>query len=352
VSGSPLKGTPLSAEEALRVAADAGIHQLQIPTPFAVGRVNTYLIEDDPLTLVDSGPNSGKSLDELEHQLASRGHSIDDVELIVLTHQHIDHIGLVEIIVGHSGADVAAIDRLVHFIEHFGEDAGRDDEFASRIMIRNGIPEDVVQALRSVSAAFRSWGASAKVTRPLRDGAQLELGSRTLEVMHRPGHSPSDTIFWDAERELLFAGDHLIKHISSNPLIARPLDGGGGEPESERAKSERPKALVTYIESLKKTRELPARIVLAGHGEPVTDHLSLIDQRLEFHARRAEKIHGLITEQPRSGYELAQALFGNVAVTQAYLTLSEVLGHVDLLLDAGRVHEIEREGVVVFEAVA
>jgi len=337
------ESSPLSAELALERAAEAGIHTLRIPTPFAVGRVNTYLIEDEPLTLVDSGPNSGKSLDELEHQLAERGRSIDDIELIVLTHQHIDHIGLVEIIVGHSGADVAAIDKMVHFIEHFGEDAGKDDEFASAIMLRNGIPSDVVQALRSVSAAFRSWGAAAKVTRPLRDGARLEFRDRTLEVMHRPGHSPSDTVFWDAERRILFAADHLIKHISSNPLISRPLQGGG---ESD----ERPKALLTYMESLRKTRELPAEIVLPGHGDPVTDHVSLIDKRLEFHQGRAEKIYGLIAAEARNGYELAQALFGNVAVTQAYLTLSEVLGHVDLLLEAGRVTEHEREGVVYFEA--
>jgi glyoxylase-like metal-dependent hydrolase (beta-lactamase superfamily II) len=338
-----------SVSQALERVAEAGIHTLPIPTPFAVGRVNTYLIEDEPLTLVDSGPNSGKSLDELEHQLAQRGHSIDDIELIVLTHQHIDHLGLIDIIVGHSGADVAAIDKVVHFVEHFSEDAGKDDEFASRIMLRNGIPEEIVHALRTVSSAFRSWGASAKVTRPLEDGELLRLRGRALEVLHRPGHSPSDTIFWDAERRILIAGDHLIKHISSNPLIARPLEAASGD--GADAAERRPRALVTYLASLRRTRELPAEIVLSGHGEPITDHVSLIDERLEFHRQRAEKIYELIAEQSRSGYELAQALFGNVAVTQAYLTLSEVLGHVDLLLDQRRVREQEREGVVYFEAV-
>src|ERR1044072_3253628 len=76
----------------------------------------------------------------------------------------------------------------------------------------------------------------------------------------RPGHSPSDTVFWDEERKILIAADHLIAHISSNPLISRPLDGS----------SERPQALVTYIESMRKTREMPAEIVLSGHGEPIT----------------------------------------------------------------------------------
>jgi uncharacterized protein YycO len=68
------------------------------------------------------------------------------------------------------------------------------------------------------------------------------------------------------------------------------------------------------------------------------------------HRRRAEKIHGLIASQPRTAHEIAQELWGNVAVTQAYLTLSEVLGHVDLLLDEGVVVERERDGVIRFEA--
>jgi glyoxylase-like metal-dependent hydrolase (beta-lactamase superfamily II) len=330
-------------DAALAKAADAGIHPLRIPTPFAVGRVNTYLIEDNPLTLVDSGPNSGTSLDELQHQLTAIGHSIDDIELIVLTHQHIDHLGLIDIIANHSGAEVAAIDKVVDFVGHFSQDAGKDDEFAAEVMLRNGIPKEVVQALRTVSAAFRSWGASVKVTRPLRDGEALELRDRTFQVFHRPGHSPSDTIFWDGARQILIAGDHLIKHISSNALISRPLPDGGREPDA------RPRALLTYLDSLRKTRELPAEIVLSGHGDPITDHVSLIDERLEFHKQRAEKLHGLIVEQPRSGYELARALFGNVAVTQAYLTLSEVLGHVDLLLEEGRVKEDEVGGVIRFE---
>jgi glyoxylase-like metal-dependent hydrolase (beta-lactamase superfamily II) len=337
---------PLTAEAALARAAEAGIHLLRIPTPFAVGRVNTYLIEDDPLTLVDSGPNSGRALDELQHQLAEHGRSIDDIELVVLTHQHIDHLGLVDIIVGHSGAEVAAIDKLAGFAERFREDSARDDEFASGVMIRNGIPEDIVGALRTVSSAFRAWGARAKVTRPLHDGETLELRDRKLAVLHRPGHSPSDTIFWDADRKILIAADHLIKHISSNPLIARPLDE-----EGDADPARRPQALVTYIESLRRTRELPAEIVLSGHGEPITDHVALIDERFEFHARRADRIYELIAERPRTGYDLAQALFGDIAVTQAYLTLSEVLGHVDLLLNAGRVHEEERDGVAWFVAV-
>jgi glyoxylase-like metal-dependent hydrolase (beta-lactamase superfamily II) len=339
-----------SPAEALAEAARAGIHCLPIPTPFLVGRVNCWLIEDDPLTLVDCGPNSGKALDELERALAARGHAIEDLGLIVVTHQHIDHIGLVEILARRSGAEVAALDRLARYLGDYRGSTERDDEFAVELMLRHGIPADVAAALRAVSSAFRGWGSGTEVTRPLADGARLALRDRTLEVLHRPGHSPSDTVFWDAERELLLGGDHLIAHISSNPLMARPLPGG--EPEPGPAHPERPQALRTYIASLKATRALPARIVLAGHGVPVTDHRALIDERLAMTERRAAKILRLLGDRPATAHELAQRMWGNVAVTQAFLTLSEVLGHLDLLQSEGRVRAGEDGGVVRFEALA
>jgi glyoxylase-like metal-dependent hydrolase (beta-lactamase superfamily II) len=302
--------------------------------------VNVYLIEDEPLTLVDAGPNSATSFDELQRGLAGLGHPLEDIELVVLTHQHIDHLGLVSLVAEHSGAEVAAIDAAVPFVESYSVEAQEDDDFARDIMLRNGIPEDVVTALQTVSQAFRAWGSRAHVTRVLRDGEEMAFRDRTLRVHHRPGHSPSDTVFHDRDRRILIAADHLLKHISSNPLITRPLDGSG----------KRPQALVAYLDSLRKTREMEADLVLPGHGDPITDHRRLIDERFALHRRRADKIHALIAERPRSAYEIARELWGNIAVTQAYLTLSEVLGHIDLLLNDGRAREVEQDGVAVFQA--
>ena len=331
---------PLTAEQAWQRVAEAGIKVMRIPTPFAVGRVNTYLLEDDPLTLIDSGPNSGKALDELERQLGALGHEIEDLGLIFVSHQHIDHTGLVDIVAKRSGAEVAAIDILAPALARFSSDAELDDQHAAELMRRHGIPDEMVVALRSVSQSFRGWGAAAEVTRRLHDGEMLELRDRSFEVQLRPGHSPSDTLLWDSERKILIGADHLIGHISSNPLLSRPLDGS----------SERPRALLTYMESLRRTRELDAEVVLAGHGEPVTNHRELIDSRFEMHRRRAEKLHGLIASEPRSAHALAQQLWGNVAVTQAFLTLSEVIGHMDLLIAEGRAEEVADGELILFRS--
>lgn len=312
---------------------------IPLPTPFAVGRVNTYLVDDDPLTLVDCGPNSGTSLTELEAGLASCGRRVEDLERIVLTHQHIDHIGLAQILADRSGAEVCALDALAPWLEAYGEAMDADDRFAETVMLRHGVPREVAIALRALTATFRGWGSSVHVDRPLTDGGVLEFAGRRWEVHHRPGHSPSDTVFLDAASGDLLGGDHLIKHISSNPLITRPLDGGDGG---------RPKALLVYLASMRATRELEVRRVLPGHGEAIDDHRALIDERLEGHERRARKIAGLLAQRPKTAFEIAQDMWGNVAVTQAYLTLSEVVGHLDLLVERGAVAEHEDDGVVRF----
>jgi glyoxylase-like metal-dependent hydrolase (beta-lactamase superfamily II) len=317
------------------------IHCLPIPTPFAVGRVNVYLVEDDPLTLVDAGPNSATSLTSLEGALAEHGRRVEDLERIVVTHQHIDHIGLVQILADRSGAEVVALEALAPWLARYGEGMEADDAFSEAIMARNGIPEDVRFALRAVSGAFRAWGAAATVTTTVREGDTIGFAERTWHVFHRPGHSPSDTVFHDAERGELIGGDHLIKHISSNPLISRPLDGAADP-------GERPQALAIYLDSLTKTREMELVRVLPGHGEEIHGHAQLIEGRFRMHERRARKLLGLIADRPRTAYELAQEMWGNVAVTQAYLTLSEVLGHVDLLRNDGHVVEQEDGGVARF----
>jgi glyoxylase-like metal-dependent hydrolase (beta-lactamase superfamily II) len=318
------------------------IRTIAVPTPFAVGRVNCHLVEDDPLTLVDCGPNSATSLQALEAGLAEHGRRVEDLERIVLTHQHIDHIGLAQILADRSGAEVCALDRLAPWLEGYDTTMEADDAFAEAIMVRHGIEGDMVQVLRSITSLFRAWGAAARVTRPLPDGGRLEFADRTWTVHHRPGHSPSDTVFHDAQRRELIGGDHLIGHISSNPLISRPLEGGAPE--------DRPKSLLIYLDSLAQTAEMDLDVVLPGHGEPVRDHAALIAKRRRLHDKRADKILGLLADGPLTAHEIAHELWGNVAVTQAYLTLSEVVGHTDLLVRDGRAVE-QDDGTVTRFAV-
>lgn len=320
-----------------------GIHMLEIPTPFAVGPVNCYLIEDDPLTIFDPGPNSGEAIEALVVGLRARGHELGDIERIVVTHQHIDHQGLTQVVQHASGAEVVCLDKCKPWLESFHEESSATDRWASKMLVQHGVGEEVAVALRSVAKAFRGWGCECPVDRTVSEGDFLEFAGRKLEIFHRPGHSSTDTVFWNAETQTMIAADHLIKHISSNPLLERPA--ADGEP--------RPQELVLYQQSMAKTREMPATMTLSGHGEPIVDHAALIDERFASTGKRVEKLFGMLQEAgPQTAHELARGTWGNIAVTQAFLTLSEVLGNLDILENAGRVAPAEEDGIVRYSVTA
>lgn len=318
----------------------AGIHRLAIPTPFPVGRVNVYLVKDRPLTLIDCGPASAKALDALERALARHALSIEQIELLLITHQHADHVGLAGLIAQRSGAQVGAIAPLAAYLEDFREQARADQAFAEETMLAHGVPREIVLAGRAASASLRAWSDPVAIERPLAEQERIELADRSLRVLLRPGHSPSDTIFLDEERRLAFGGDHLLAEISSNPTLARSL-GASARPPHRRERS-----LPAYLRSLEATRSLPVSVILPGHGEPITGHAELIESRLRLHERRARKILQLLGEEETTAHALARRMWKELAITQAYLTLSELIGHLDLLEDSGHVLASEREGLI------
>jgi glyoxylase-like metal-dependent hydrolase (beta-lactamase superfamily II) len=332
------------ADEALARAAGAGVHAIVLATPFGVGPVNTYLVEDEPLTLVDCGPNSATNLVELERRLAEHGYRLRDIGLVVVTHQHMDHCGLAGAIAARSDAEIACLDLMVPVLEDWEAFQAQDDADAHTMMLRHGVDAHVADALRSVATVLRGYGAPAPVHRRLEGGTRLQLRDRGFDLYHRPGHSPSDLMLVDPGSRIALSGDHLLSHVSSNALITRPLGQWDGQ---------RPRPLLEYRASLRATRELASfDVAFGGHYGPVLDARTLIDERLAEQDRRAERFLSMLDEGPRSAHELATARWGGrVAITQAFLTLSEVLGHLDLLIADGVVVEDRTVEPVRFERV-
>jgi glyoxylase-like metal-dependent hydrolase (beta-lactamase superfamily II) len=325
-------------------ALPAGVHQLSLPTPFRIGPVNAWVLRGDPLTLVDPGPLMTETRVALEAGLAELGLSVADVELIVLTHQHHDHIGLAAEVRERSGAQVAAIAPLAHFLADFDAAMDRDDAYAVALMRRHGVSEQAVTMLDGISRAFRPFATGVPVDRVLDEGDVLEAGGRRFEVALRPGHSPTDTLLYDRDAGLLVAGDHLLREISSNPVAHPPP--GDADPAAAAASSGRPRPLVDYLASMRRTAQLPGvALVLPGHGDAFEGARGLVEQRVAMHERRAAKILDEIDGQ-RTAADVGRRLWRNVPVTQAYLVLSEVLGHLDVLAERGQVAEAQQDGVV------
>lgn len=321
-----------------------GVHPVPLPTPFQVGDVNAWLLRGEPLTLVDAGPLMEETEARLEAGLAELGIAVEDLELIVLTHQHDDHVGLAGELQRRSGAEVAGTAALAAFLADTGASMDADDAYSVALMRRHGVTEKTVETLHGISRAFRRFVGDVPVTRVVADGDELVAGGRTWHVRERPGHSPTDTVL--VSDGLLLAGDHLLERISSNPIAHVPI--GAPDPAALAASSDRPRTLLTYAASLRATAaDDRGELVLPGHGDPFIGASALIERRLELHERRAAKILEALTH-PRSAADIGRDLWRHVPVTQAYLVLSEVLGHLDLLEARAQVRTDEHDGVVLY----
>jgi glyoxylase-like metal-dependent hydrolase (beta-lactamase superfamily II) len=303
---------------------------ITLQVPFAVRAVNCYLLEGEPLTLVDPGADWPETMVELEDGLAARGLRVEDVEQVILTHQHYDHVGLAHRVRERSGATVVAHELLRTFLADLPAQMELEDTYQAAVMRLHGVPEETIAELYAVSREHRIYGGSVAVDRTVRQGDVVVAGGRELLVGERPGHSPTDTVFTIEAERLSIVGDHLIGHISSNPVIHRPLD----RPADVR---DRMRSLPRYIDSLRRTAGLDVDLLLPGHGNPVEGHRALVEERLDFHERRKARIHDGLGDGPKTAHGLALGLWGQVAEREAFLTLSEALGHLDLLEDEGRV---------------
>lgn len=317
---------------------------LPLPTPFATRTVNCWLVEGSPLTLVDPGPDWDETAIELDAALRMRGLKVDDVEQVVLTHQHLDHVGLAYQVKERSGATVVGHRLLRDFLLDLPESMRLEDDYQADVMRLHGVPEERIQELYAVSELHRRYGGSVSVDRLLGDGDVVSLGGRDHRVHYRSGHSPADTIFVDEHARVAIVGDHLIGKISSNPVVHRPLD----RPADVR---NRRRALAAYLESLRATAELDLVLLLPGHGNPVEEgHRALVAERLDFHERRKDRISGALADGPLTAHGIALKLWGGVAARESFLTLSETLGHLDLLETEGRVRQQEEDGLVRYSA--
>ncbi len=301
----------------------APVDAIPIPLPH-IGSVNTWLLHGDPLTLVDTGPRSDEALVALERGLHLRGFGLADVELVLGTHHHHDHIGLAATIKRTSGARIAMLDSAADYSARYLDNVARDRSFARRLMGAHGVPEALFGPTDAmwdyIAATAESFDADVR----LADGDCIHAGGRELQVLSRPGHSATDTLFVDARARLALVGDHLLARISPNTEIYETADGG------------RSKSRVDYLNSLRRTASMPLDQLFPGHGPAIGAARPVVDREFVQHRDRCRRIIRLLERGPADAFTLGREMWrGEIVREQPLLVVWEVLGHLDLLLDAG-----------------
>jgi glyoxylase-like metal-dependent hydrolase (beta-lactamase superfamily II) len=307
----------------------AAIERIALPLRH-VGSVNAWLLRGDPLTLVDTGPRNPGALAALEAGLRDHGVHLEDIELVLGTHHHLDHVGLMATIQRRSGARVAVLDGLADYGTAHEARTCAERNFSRELMAAHGVPPQVIAENEGFWEYISANSEPFRTDVRLREGDVIHVGGRDLRVVARPGHSTTDTLFVDDAHGIAFVGDHVLARISSNTEIYP----GPGENEA------RPRARHSYLDSLRKTAEMPLERLLTGHGSVVTRHAELIRARLDEHDGRSQRIADVLAKGPNTAYGVAAVLWpARMIRAQPLLVLWEVLGHVDLMLCAGVLDE-------------
>ena len=316
----------------------ADIHPIVVPTPFLVGPVNVHLLDGPEPALIDAGPDTAEAMAALRDGLAALGHSLSDIRHLVITHAHPDHFGLAARVVTESGARVYSHRYNVNRLAAGGTDAEQRDGTLIQLLHESSVPASVIAGM------YKDFDASASYTQPLAvdvvldEGDALRLGQHDWKALHTPGHARGHVCLFDPNTRRLLSGDHLLRDISSNPIVEPPLPG----------ETERPHTLSQYLRSLRRVADMDIAIALPGHGRAITEVRPLIAQRVEFHRQRANAIAAILTQRPRTVYEIVQALFPPMRGMGAFLAVSEVIGHLDVLEEEGRVVSQQVDGLRVY----
>ena len=314
----------LQPGSAIQVSDD--IWRIVLPTPFPVGAVNAYLIDDAPLTLLDTGQRDGPARAALQSGMAEVGYRIEDLERIIVSHQHIDHWGLAAELVRRSGAEVCALSGFADWLSRVP-----DVVRAERTYMRDTVTgHGGTAAAAAMIKSEHSYVEPLTVDRRLQDGDTLEFADRALTVLHRPGHSASDTAFLDVRRGVLLGADLLMQRPSAAVLAPR-LDGAPA--------TRRPRALARQLASLRTLGELDLSLVLPGHGPVVDDPDRVLARQLQRWERMIEDTRRGLADGPLDGIEVARRVRGKLADRAPFFALCDVLGCLDVLIDGGLAQE-------------
>lgn len=322
-----------SVDDALK---SLGIVRLPLSTPFPVGPVNVFLIEQEPLILVDTGLRTEDSYRELSAGLKEHGYAISDLGIIIVTHGHRDHMGQLGRLLDESDA----ISYGHPLVKEQGDDTHDHTEarrqFYLDIIVEFGVPNEVREQANSLYDRFRAFSTPFKIDHEVKDeGRALDF-----TVYYVPGHSPSDTVFVNSDRGFSLTGDHILTATNPNPLLRRP------EPGQSRAKS-----LVEYQHSLRRTRELDLGICCPGHGDAFDDHVSVVDRILERQETRSRQVLKLVRQGQHTPYAISRMLFPKLPMQHLHLGLSIAVGHLEVLEERGQLRSRHEGPILTFDLV-
>ncbi len=332
--------TPPSRGEVIEIADD--VYWVRMPLPMKLDHVNVYVFgDDDGLTVVDTGIDTRTSrkiwTDLLAGPLGGR-----PVVRVVLTHHHMDHVGLAGWFATDHGAEIVTTRTAWLYARMLQMDVQeRPTPQAVKYWTRAGMPGDIMDA-RKDQRPFNTADVVAPIPvgfTSVRRGDVLRFGRRTWDVRFGGGHAPDHLTLWSRDDQLVVMGDQVISSISPNIGVYVT------EPNAD--------PLTDWIDTC--TAFLPhARedhLVLSGHKRPFVGLPHRLNSLIQNHETALDRLLAFLAK-PATAHDTFSTLFKRTIGDGEYsLALGEAMAHLNHLYFRGDItRETREDGVYIWQA--
>lgn len=276
--------------------------------------INCYLFDDgQKLTLIDGGIDLPVFKDFFDAKLKEYGFTYENIDQIILTHHHGDHIGMVNHITKNRVLPVYAHQLALERLYLTEDYQLQKKEFFMKLYDEYGGQHLAKSRFDKMAETFEKteFLKIKSIVQPLRQGDIIQ----GLEVTEVPGHSPDSILLYDKETKWLFCGDLVLYTGTSNALVDHDEAG------------ELLPTVVQYKNSLEKCLEFDVAMVFAGHQRPYDNLNEIVEKNLQRIDYKINRIVEKVSEGHRSALQLATAIYGDRVEKEFSLIMSEIIGY-------------------------
>ncbi len=304
---------------------------------------NIYALGRDEITLIDAGPWLPGVLDFIKKSFKKNGLDLNNVKRIILTHGHMDHFGIAKRLIKEIGHPV---DVYIHpedlwkiSSEYLDNEIWLDELLLLQKL--TDIPEEDFKIMTMGIRKYYSIAAPLDDLKTMEDNDVFHGDGYRLEVVYTPGHSPGLCSLYEPDKKVLFSSDHIIKKITPKPILTL---------KREHLIDKNFKSLEAYENSLKRVSELDVDYVFPGHGEWIEDMSPVVNLYRKHYAERMALVLKAVSSRQLPLYHLVKDVFPNAEKGDLFIALSEIMSHLEILTDMGRVEIIDNGPPVIYRA--